>query len=116
MHGRNLRGLSPLTDEFGTDTPTELSGGIRHKYDCDVHRRLLLLGRNSSVDSAAVRAYHDFEKLIGLPLDVQALIQNIGRTKSCDFDVCVPRQPRDIYSIIAGPCLQKRERAIWLHR
>ena len=27
MHGRNLRGLSPLS-ETGTNTPTELSGGI----------------------------------------------------------------------------------------
>ena len=28
MHGRNLRGLLPLSDELGTNTPTELSGGI----------------------------------------------------------------------------------------
>jgi hypothetical protein len=28
MHGRNLRGLSPLSDTPGTNTPTELSGGI----------------------------------------------------------------------------------------
>jgi hypothetical protein len=28
MHGRNLRGLSPLSDKLGTNTPTELSGGI----------------------------------------------------------------------------------------
>jgi hypothetical protein len=27
MHGRNLRGLSPLSDT-GTNTPTELTGGI----------------------------------------------------------------------------------------
>ena len=28
MHGRNLQGLSPLNDKLGTNTPTELSGGI----------------------------------------------------------------------------------------
>jgi hypothetical protein len=28
MHGRNLRGLSPLSDKLGTNTQTELSGGI----------------------------------------------------------------------------------------
>jgi hypothetical protein len=28
MFGRNLQGLSPLIDKLGTDTPTELSGGI----------------------------------------------------------------------------------------
>jgi hypothetical protein len=28
MYGRNLRGLSPLSDKLGTNTPTELSGGI----------------------------------------------------------------------------------------
>jgi hypothetical protein len=28
MHGRNLRGLSPLSDTLGINTPTELSGGI----------------------------------------------------------------------------------------
>lgn len=28
MHGRNLRGLSPLSGKLGTNTPTELSGGI----------------------------------------------------------------------------------------
>jgi hypothetical protein len=28
MHGRNLRGLLPLSDTLGTNTPTELSGGI----------------------------------------------------------------------------------------
>ena len=28
MHGRNLQGLSPLSDKLGTNTPTELSGGI----------------------------------------------------------------------------------------
>jgi len=27
MHGRNLRGLSPLSDKLGTNTPSELSGG-----------------------------------------------------------------------------------------
>jgi hypothetical protein len=28
MHGRNLQGLSPLSDALGTTTPTERSGGI----------------------------------------------------------------------------------------
>jgi hypothetical protein len=28
MYGRNLRGLSPLSDALGTNTPSELSGGI----------------------------------------------------------------------------------------
>jgi hypothetical protein len=28
MHGRNLRGLSPLSDPLGSNTPTEISGGI----------------------------------------------------------------------------------------
>jgi hypothetical protein len=28
MHGRNLRGLSPLGDKLGTNTPTEISGAI----------------------------------------------------------------------------------------
>ena len=38
MHGRNLRGLSPLT-ELGTNTPTELSGGIIGGLPAKVYAR-----------------------------------------------------------------------------
>jgi hypothetical protein len=39
MHGRNLRGLSPLTDKLGTNTPTELSGGIIGGLPAKVYAR-----------------------------------------------------------------------------
>jgi hypothetical protein len=39
MHGRNLRGLSPLSDKLGTNTPTELSGGIGNGLPAEMYDR-----------------------------------------------------------------------------
>jgi hypothetical protein len=39
MHGRNLRGLSPLSDKLGTTTPTELSGGIGNGLPAEMYDR-----------------------------------------------------------------------------
>ena len=39
MHGRNLRGLSPLSGKLGTNTPTELSGGIGNGLPAEVYDR-----------------------------------------------------------------------------
>ena len=39
MHGRNLRGLSPLSDKLGTNTPTELSGGIGGGLPAELYAR-----------------------------------------------------------------------------
>jgi hypothetical protein len=39
MHGRNLRGLSPLSDKLGTNTPTEISGGIGNGLPAEMYDR-----------------------------------------------------------------------------